>query len=138
MRQKTLTIIKPDAVRQNAVGEIIRRLEAAGFRILAMKMMHLTHQQAAGFYIVHKERPFYESLCKFMSSGPIVPMVLEAEDAIDKLRTLMGATDPARAATGTIRKDLATNIEQNAIHGSDSEGSAAFEIPYFFSHAELA
>ena len=135
--QRTLAIIKPDAVRQKAVGEILKRIESAGFRILAARMMRLTPEQAAGFYIVHKERPFYQSLCRFMSSGPIMPMVLEGENAIERLRTLMGATDPAKAAEGTIRKDLASNIEQNVIHGSDSEASASFEIPYFFSHAEL-
>lgn len=135
--QRTLAIIKPDGVRQKAVGEVIRRLENAGFRIVGMKMVRLTAEKAGGFYAVHRERPFYSSLCQFMSSGPIVPIVLEGEDVIDRLRTLMGATDPAKAAEGTIRKDLAGNVEQNIIHGSDSEASASTEIPFFFSSFEL-
>ncbi len=135
--ERTLTIIKPDGVRQKSVGEVIKRLEASNFRIVGMKMLHLTVEKAGAFYAVHKERPFYQSLIRFMSSGPIVPMVLEGEDAIDRLRTLMGATDPAKAADGTIRKDLASNVEQNIIHGSDSPASAAIEIPFFFSQIEL-
>jgi nucleoside-diphosphate kinase len=135
--QRTLAIIKPDAVRQNKTGEILRRLEAAGFKIIGMKMVSLTADRAAAFYVVHKERPFYKSLIQFMSSGPIVPVALEGENAIERLRTLMGATDPAKAAEGTIRKDLATNVEQNAIHGSDSEASASTEIPFFFSNCDL-
>lgn len=135
--QKTLAIVKPDGVRQKSVGEVIKRLEVAGFRICALKMTHLTPERAGAFYAVHRERPFYQSLIKFMSSGPIVPLVLEGENAIERLRTLMGATDPGKAAEGTIRKDLASNVEQNVIHGSDSEASASAEIPFFFSQIEL-
>lgn len=134
--QRTLAIIKPDGVRQKAVGEVIKRLEAAGFHILAIKMIRLTHQQAGAFYAVHRERPFYKTLTEFMISGPIVPILLEAENAIERLRTLMGATDPSKAAPGTIRKDLASNIEQNVIHGSDSPESARTEIPFFFNELE--
>jgi nucleoside-diphosphate kinase len=135
--ERTLAIIKPDAVKQKVVGEIIKRLEASGFRILGIKIVNLTPEGAGAFYAVHKERPFYQSLIRFMSSGPIVPIALEGENAIEKLRKLMGATDPAKADPGTIRKDLAANVEQNAIHGSDSPGSAASEIPFFFSQFEL-
>lgn len=135
--QRTLAIMKPDTVRQKKTGEILRRLEADGFKVVAMKMVHLTQDQAAAFYAVHKERPFYTSLVQFMSSGPVVPIALERENAIERLRTLMGATDPAKAADGTIRKDLATNVEQNAIHGSDSETSASTELPFFFTNLEL-
>jgi nucleoside-diphosphate kinase len=135
--QKTLAIIKPDAVRQKNVGEILKRLESAGFKIIGIKMVHLTQDQAGTFYAVHKERPFYGSLVQFMSSGPIVPIALEGENAIERLRKLMGATDPAKADSGTIRKDLATNVEQNAIHGSDSEASVQTELPFFFSDSDL-
>jgi nucleoside-diphosphate kinase len=135
--QRTLGIIKPDAVKHKNVGEILKRVEAAGFKIIGMKMIHLTAEQAAAFYAVHSERPFYRSLVQFMSSGPIVPIALEGESAIEKFRTLMGATDPANAAEGTIRKDLATNVEQNAIHGSDSEASASTELSFFFSRFDL-
>jgi nucleoside-diphosphate kinase len=135
--QRTLAIIKPDAVRQKSIGEVINRLEAAGFRIVGMKMVHLSPEKAGAFYAVHKDRPFYKSLIQFMSSGPIVPIVLEGENIIERLRTLMGATDPAKAAAGTIRKDLASNVEQNVIHGSDSEASASTEIPFFFSPQEM-
>jgi nucleoside-diphosphate kinase len=135
--QRTLAIMKPDTVRQKKTGEILRRLEADGFKVIGMKMVHLTQDQAAAFYAVHKERPFYTSLVQFMSSGPVVPIALERENAIERLRTLMGATDPAKAADGTIRKDLATNVEQNAIHGSDSETSASIELPFFFTNLEL-
>jgi len=131
--ERTLAIIKPDGVRQNNIGEVIRRLEKAEFRIVAMKIVTLTPEKAGAFYAVHKERPFYQSLIRFMSSGPIVPMVLERENAIDGLRKLMGATDPAKADAGTIRKDLASSVEQNVIHGSDSPASASTEIPFFFS-----
>jgi nucleoside-diphosphate kinase len=124
-------------VRQKSIGEVIKRLEAAGFRIVGMKMVHLTAEKAGAFYAVHKERPFYQSLIQFMSSGPIVPIVLEGENIIERLRTLMGATDPTKAAEGTIRKDLASNVEQNVIHGSDSETSASTEIPFFFSPQEM-
>jgi len=135
--ERTLTIIKPDAVARGAIGPIISRFEQAGLRILAARLLHLSPAQAAGFYIVHKERPFYASLCAFMTSGPCMPMVLEGEDAIARLRDLMGATDPAKAAPGTIRKDFAASIEANAVHGSDSPASAAFEIPYFFGALEI-
>jgi nucleoside-diphosphate kinase len=137
MMQRTLAIVKPDGVRQRNVGDVIRRLEAAGFAVRGLKMVRLSQEKAGEFYAVHRERPFYQSLTVFMSSGPIVPMVLEGENAIEKLRTLMGATDPAKAAAGTIRKDLASSIEQNVIHGSDSEASANTEIPFFFSQTEL-
>lgn len=124
-------------MRQKAIGEVVKRLETAGFRMVGMKMVQLSAEQAGAFYAVHKERPFYKSLIQFMSSGPIIPMVLEAENAIERLRTLMGATDPSKAAEGTIRKDLASNVEQNVIHGSDAETTAATEIPFFFSRLEL-
>ncbi len=136
--ERTLAIIKPDGVRQKNIGEVIKRLEEAQFRILAMKVVHLTPEKAGAFYAVHKERPFYQSLIRFMSSGPIVPMLLEGENAIDRLRKLMGATDPAKADAGTIRKDLASSVEQNVIHGSDSTASASTEIPFFFSQIEIA
>jgi len=135
--ERTLVIVKPDAIAKGVTGEIISRFEQAGLRILAAKMVHLTGEQAAGLYIVHKDRPFYASLCGFMASGPCVPMVLEGEDAVNRVRELMGATDPAQAAPGTIRRDFAASIEANAVHGSDSSASAAFEIPYFFSALEI-
>ena len=135
--QRTFTIVKPDAVVAGHAGAIISRLEKEGFRIVAMKRVHLTEKQAEGFYYVHKERSFFGSLVKFMSEGPIIPMVLEADNAIEKLRKVMGATDPAKADPGTIRKEFATNIERNAIHGSDGPETAAFEISYFFSQLEL-
>ena len=135
--ERTLTILKPDAIAKNAAGQIIARFEKAGLKVLAAKLIHLSPAQAAGFYIVHKERPFYSSLCAFMTQGPCMPMVLEAEGAIVRLRDLMGATDPAKAAPGTIRKDFAASIEANAVHGSDSPESAAFEIPYFFAATEI-
>jgi len=135
--ERTLTIIKPDAVAKGVVGRIITRFEQAGLKILAAKLVRLSRAQAAGFYAVHKDRPFYASLCAFMTQGPCLPMVLEGEDAIARLRDLMGATNPAQAAAGTIRKEFAESIEANAVHGSDSSASAAFEIPYFFSGAEL-
>jgi nucleoside-diphosphate kinase len=135
--QRTFTILKPDSVAAGNAGAIISRLEKEGFRIVAMKRVHLTEKQAQGFYYVHKERPFFGSLVKFMSEGPIIPMVLEADNAIEKLRRVMGATDPAKADAGTIRKEFATNIERNAIHGSDGPETAAFEISYFFSQLEL-
>jgi nucleoside-diphosphate kinase len=135
--ERTLTIIKPDAVAKGVSGQIVARFEKAGLRILAAKLVQLTPEQAAGFYIVHKDRPFYQSLCAFMTSGPCMPMVLEGDNVIARLRDLMGATDPAKAAAGTIRKDFAASIEANAIHGSDSPESAAFEIPYFFDALEI-
>lgn len=135
--ERTLTIIKPDAVAKGVTGQIIARFEAAGLKVLAAKLVRLTPEQAAGFYAVHKARPFFASLCSFMTQGPVMPMVLEGDNAIAKLRDLMGATDPAKAAAGTIRRDFASSIEANAVHGSDSPESAAFEIPYFFSASEI-
>jgi nucleoside-diphosphate kinase len=135
--ERTLVIVKPDAIAKGVTGEIISRFEQAGLRILAAKMVHLTGEQAAGLYVVHKHRPFYASLCGFMASGPCLSMVLEGEDAVNRVRELMGATDPAQAAPGTIRRDFAASIEANAVHGSDSPASAAFEIPYFFSAMEI-
>jgi nucleoside-diphosphate kinase len=135
--ERTLTIIKPDAVAKGAAGQIIARFEQAGLKLLAAKLLHLTPGQAGGFYIVHKERPFYGSLCEFMTGGPCMPIVLEGDNAITRLRDLMGATDPAKAAAGTIRKDFASSIEANAVHGSDSPESAAFEITYFFGALEI-
>ena len=135
--QRTLAIIKPDAVARGAAGQILARVEKEGFTILAAKLIHMTTEQAKGFYIVHKARPFYDSLCAFMTQGPSMPLVVEADNAIQRWRDLMGATDPAKAAAGTIRKEFASSIEANAVHGSDSPESAAFEIPYFFSSLEI-
>jgi len=135
--ERTLTIIKPDAVSRGRAGQIIARLEEAGLAIRAARLLTLTREQAGGFYAVHRERPFYASLCAFMSSGPCLPMVLDGEGAIARLREVMGATDPAKAAPGTIRKDFAENVEKNAVHGSDSAESAAFEISYFFTALEI-
>ena len=134
---RTLTIIKPDGVEQNAIGEIIRSFEQDQFRIVAMKMLRLTKAQAEDFYAVHRSKPFFDSLTTFMSSGRIVVMVLEAENVIERLRALMGATNPANAADGTLRKRFATSIEHNVIHGSDAPETAAFEMSYFFSQMEL-
>jgi nucleoside-diphosphate kinase len=135
--ERTLAIIKPDAVAKGVVGQIIDRFERAGLTVLAARLIQLTPAQAAGFYIVHKDRPFYQSLCAFMTQGPCLPMVLEGDAAIQRLRDLMGATDPAKAAPGTVRRDFASSIEANAVHGSDSPESAAFEIPYFFGALEI-
>ena len=135
--ERTFAIIKPDATARQFSGRIIQRIEEAGFRICAMKMMRLTQAEASGFYAVHRERPFFKSLTEFMSSGPIVALVLEAPDAIRKWRTLMGATEPAKAEAGTIRKEFASSIERNATHGSDAPETAAFEIGYFFAGVEL-
>lgn len=137
MIEKTLSIIKPDGVRKNIIGEVIKRFEANGLRVAAVKMAHLSRKEAEGFYAVHKERPFFGSLTEFMSSGPVVLMVLKGEGAIAKNRELMGATDPAKAADGTIRKDFADSIESNIVHGSDAPETAAFEISYFFSALEI-
>jgi nucleoside-diphosphate kinase len=137
MTQRTLAIIKPDAVARNAAGAIIGRIEQAGFKVLAARMIHMSQAEAAGFYAVHRERPFFKSLCAFMTQGPCIPMVLEADHAVQRWRDLMGATDPARAAAGTIRKDFATSIEANAVHGSDAPQTAATEIAYFFSQLEI-
>src|SRR5262249_9870577 len=136
--QRTFSIIKPDAVRKNAIGDILRMLEENGFRILGMKMLEINKKQAEGFYAVHAGKPFFESLTKFMSSGPIVVLVLEKANAIVDLRELMGATNPANAKEGTIRKKWASNIENNAVHGSDAEDTARFELGYFFAGYELA
>ncbi len=135
--QRTFSIIKPDATRRNLTGAINTRLEAAGLRIVAQKRLHLTRAQAGVFYAVHSERPFYDELCEFMSSGPIVVQVLEGEDAIAKNREVMGATNPADADEGTIRKEFALSISENSVHGSDGPDTAAVEIACFFSGLEL-
>lgn len=135
--EKTLSIIKPDAVRRNLIGEILRRFEAAGLRIAAGKLVRLTPDKARSFYEVHKERPFFAGLCTYMSSGPIFVSVLEGENAIAKNREIMGATDPAKAAAGTIRKDWGHDVEQNAVHGSDGPETAANEIAFFFKPDEV-
>ena len=135
--ERTLSIIKPDATRRNQTGEVVRRLEAAGLRVIAARRLQLTRQQAEGFYAEHRARPFFGSLCDFMTSGPVVVQVLEGEDAVQRNRDVMGATDPKKAAPGTIRADLAESIEANSVHGSDSPESAAGEIAYFFSRIEL-
>jgi nucleoside-diphosphate kinase len=137
MIQRTLAIIKPDAVERRLAGRIIQRIEAEGFQIRAMKRVDLTRAAAEGFYAVHRQRPFFGSLTAFMSSGPAIVMVLEADDAIKKWRTLMGATDPAKADPGTLRKEFAESIERNATHGSDAPDTAAYEIGYFFAGMEL-
>lgn len=136
--ETTLSIIKPDGVARKLVGEVIRRLEQNGLEIAAMKMIAMTKAQARGFYAVHKERPFFDSLTDFMSSGPAVVMILKGEDAIAKYRKLMGATNYKEAEEGTIRREFATDIEKNVVHGSDSPESAAFEIGYFFNALEKA
>ena len=138
MKERTLAIIKPDAVASRVTGKIIARIEEAGFTIVAAKLLHMTDAEARGFYIVHRDRPFYASLCAFMTQGPCLPMVLEAEGAIQRWRELMGATNPANAAPGTIRKEFASSIEANAVHGSDASETAASEIGYFFSHLEIS
>ena len=135
--ERTLSILKPDAVAAGQAGEILAMIQQAGFKILALRMQRLTEAQAQGFYAVHRERPFFPSLVKFMTEGPIIVMALEREDAIRKLREVMGATNPANAAEGTIRKRFATNIERNCIHGSDAVETAEFELRFFFSGAEL-
>jgi nucleoside-diphosphate kinase len=137
MSEHTLAIIKPDAVKKNAIGDIIARYDAAGLRPVAIRMMVLSKSIAEGFYVVHKARPFFDSLCTFMSSGPVVVLVLQGDNAIKKNRELMGATDPAKADAGTIRKAHGTNIEFNAVHGSDSPETAKFEIGYFFPGMDL-
>lgn len=135
--QRTLSIIKPDAVANNQIGEIYRRFEVAGLKIIAAKMLHLTRAQAESFYEVHKERPFFNDLVKFMITGPVIVQVLEGENAIVKNRELMGATDPKKAAAGTIRADLAQSVDENAVHGSDAPETAAAEIAFFFSPQEI-
>lgn len=135
--ERTLSIIKPDAVAKNVIGEIYTRFEKAGLQIVAAKMMHLTQEQAEGFYAEHKERPFFGALVSFMTSGPVIVQVLEGENAVLTHRDLMGATNPAEAEAGTIRADFAQSIDENAVHGSDSVDSAAREISYFFADGEL-
>ena len=135
--ERTFAIIKPDAVAAGQTGEIVSIIQKAGFRITGMKMRRLSQIDAEGFYAVHKERPFFASLVKFMTEGPVVVMVLEAEGAIKKWRDTMGATNPANAAEGTIRKRFATSIERNCVHGSDAPETAAVEIPFFFATSEL-
>ncbi|HSE95270.1 MAG TPA: nucleoside-diphosphate kinase [Methylomirabilota bacterium] len=135
--ERTLAIIKPDAVARGVMGQIIARIEHSGFKIAAVKLVHMRAEEAAGFYAVHRDRPFFKSLCEFMTQGPCLPMVLEGDRVIQRWREVMGATDPRKAAPGTIRADFATSIEANAVHGSDSPESAAFEIPYFFSSFEI-
>lgn len=135
--EQTLTIIKPDAVGRHLAGNIIARLEAEGFELLGMKMIYMSKQDAERFYNVHRERPFFNDLTMFMSSGPCIPIVMQRDNAIDKLREVMGATNPSEAAEGTIRKEYALDIEKNSIHGSDSPESAAIEIPFFFNGLEF-
>jgi len=134
--EMTLSIIKPDAVKKNVIGQIIARFEAAGLRVVAARMLHLTRKQAEGFYAVHRERPFFRDLVEFMISGPVLIQVLQGENAIAKNREVMGATNPANAAPGTIRKDFATDVEKNTVHGSDSPENAKIEIAYFFRDTE--
>jgi nucleoside-diphosphate kinase len=136
MTQRTLMIVKPDAVAAGHTGDIVARVEGAGFALRAIRMTRLSARQAEAFYEVHRGRPFYAGLVEFMSSGPCVPMVLEKENAIDALRAFIGATDPAKAAAGTIRKDFGTDVGRNAVHASDSPASAAVEVPFFFGAAE--
>jgi len=136
MKEKTLSIIKPDGVSRKLIGEVVKRLEGADLKIVAMKMIKMTKQQAMGFYRVHEGKPFYDSVTDFMSSGPCVLMVLEGEEAIKRYRNLMGATNYKEAEAGTIRRDFATDIERNIVHGSDSQETASFEINYFFSELE--
>lgn len=135
--ERTFAIIKPDAVERGLAGKIITKIEDAGFVIVGMKKIHLSRAQAEGFYYVHKERPFFNDLCSFMSRSPVIVMCLQKENAINDWRTLMGATNPANAEPGTIRKEFAKNIEENSAHGSDAPETAAFEIPYFFNSFEL-
>ena len=135
--ERTLSIIKPDGVSRGLIGEVIKRFEKNDIKIIAMKMVHLTQADAEKFYAVHKERPFFASLTEFMTSGPIVPMILEGENVIEKNRTLMGATNYKEAAEGTIRRDFATDIEKNIVHGSDAPETAAVEIGFFFNQFEM-
>jgi len=135
--ERTLSIIKPDAVAKNIIGEIYRVFEQGGLRIIAAKMLHLSREQAEAFYVVHKERPFYNDLVKFMTSGPVMVQVLEGENAVAKNRELMGATNPAQAAAGTIRAQFANNVEENAVHGSDAPETAKTEIEFFFKSNEI-
>lgn len=135
--ERTLSIVKPDGVKKNIIGQVISRFEAAGLKVTGLKMARLTKAEAECFYAVHKERPFFGSLTEFMSSGPVVPMVIAGDDAVKKVRDIMGATDFKKAAPGTIRKDFADSIEANIVHGSDAAETAAFEIAYFFNALEV-
>jgi len=135
--ERTLSIVKPDGVRKNVIGEVYRRFEQAGLKIVAARMMKLSQAQAEGFYAVHRERPFFKDLVSYMTSGPVIVQVLEGDNAVARHREIMGATDPKKAAPGTIRADLAESIEQNVVHGSDSLENAAREIGYFFAETEL-
>jgi nucleoside-diphosphate kinase len=137
MRERTLSIVKPDAVAKRKIGEILARAEGEGLRLVAGKLLRLTREDAARFYVVHRERPFYGSLCEFMSSGSVFVSVLEGENAIAKWREIMGATDPAKAAPGSVRRDFGTNVERNATHGSDAPDTARWEIAFFFGEIEL-
>jgi len=135
--ERTFSIVKPDGVQKNLIGAVYSRFEKAGLRIVGAKMLHLAQAQAEGFYAVHRERPFFKDLCKYMTSGPVMIQVLEGENAVAKNRELMGATDPKKAAPGTIRADFAASIEENVVHGSDSAENAAIEIAFFFAASEL-
>ena len=135
--ERTLSMIKPDAVKKNAIGGIISMMEQGGLKVVAAKMVRLSRAQAEGFYAVHAERPFFNSLCEFMTSGPIMALILEGEDAINRYREIMGATDSTKAAEGTVRKTYGTSIEKNAVHGSDAPETAATEMAYFFSPYEI-
>ncbi len=135
--ERTLSIVKPDGVSRNLIGEVYRRFEQAGLSVVASRMLHLSTREAEGFYAVHRERPFFRDLVRYMSSGPVVVQVLEGENAIAKNREIMGATDPKKAAKGTIRADFAESIERNVVHGSDSPQTAAFEIGYFFAMTQI-
>lgn len=137
MSNKTLAILKPDCVRKNLVGQVIKKINKAGFKVKAMKMVRLTNESAGGFYEIHKERPFFNDLLTYMTSGPVVPIALEKENAVEDFRKLIGATNPENAEEGTIRKMYAESIEQNIVHGSDSDENAAIEISHFFSRKEL-
>lgn len=135
--ERTLVLVKPDTVGKRAIGHMISRFEDEGLRIVALKMVFLSREEGAGFYRVHQDKPFYDSLTRFIASGPIVAMVLEGREAISRVRRLMGATDPSQAEEGTIRKEMGTNVERNAVHGSDSPASASTEIGFFFSAMEI-
>ena len=135
--ERTLSIVKPDGVGRNLIGDVYHRFERAGLRVVAARMLHLTQRQAEGFYAVHRERPFFRDLCAYMTSGPVMVQVLEGESAVTRHREIMGATDPKKAAPGTIRADLATSIEENVVHGSDSAENATREIAYFFAETAL-
>jgi nucleoside-diphosphate kinase len=135
--ERTLAIIKPDAVQRHLGGEILARLEAAGFAILGLKMVYLTKSDAERFYYVHRERPFFEALTSYMASGPVIPVVLQRDNAIQTLRDIMGATNPAQAAAGTLRKEFGLDVEKNSIHGSDAVTTAAWEVSFFFNHLEF-